>query len=29
MLVQSSEYIQLDQPDAVVNAVREVYDQSK
>ena len=29
MFVQSSEYIQLDQPDAVVNAVRDVYDQSK
>jgi hypothetical protein len=29
MFVQSSEYIQLDQPDAVVSAVREVYDQSK
>jgi hypothetical protein len=29
MFVQSSEYIQLDQPDAVVNAVRELYDRSK
>jgi len=29
MFVQSSEYIQLDEPDAVVNAGREVYDQSK
>jgi pimeloyl-ACP methyl ester carboxylesterase len=29
IVVQSSEYIQLDQPDAVVKAVREVYDASK
>ena len=26
---RSSEYIQFDQPDAVVSAVREVYDQSR
>jgi hypothetical protein len=25
----SSEYVQFDQPDAVVNAIREVYDQSR
>jgi len=29
MFVQSSEYIRLDEADAVVNAGREVYDQSK
>ena len=28
-VAQSSEYIEFDQPDAVVSAIREVYDQSK
>jgi hypothetical protein len=26
---QSSEYIQFDQPDALISAIRDVYDQSK